>query len=137
MLHFATSCSFGTQSEDLLAVIQLFSRQHSRDWMDQGVFEGSLEENFLNEIYRVLQVNLDHAVDPQADYLFKNQMVQRCLGMQVCLGYSGETQHRSVATKVAWTILNLRFTFILLAYALKRPNQGADSEAKKPGKVSS
>ena len=136
MLHFAISCtSVGSYNEDLLAVIQLFSRQHSRDWTEQGEFEGSLEEYFLNEIYRVLQVNLDHAIEPQPDYLFKNQLVQRCLSMQVCLGFSGETQHRSLANKVAWTILNLRYSFILLAYVLKRPNPGSESEVKKPGKV--
>lgn len=136
VLHFSSSCgSFGGHNEDLLAAMQLFLKEHSRKWTEQSVLEGTLEENFLNEMYRVLQVNLDHAVDPQPEHLFKNQMVQKCLSMQVCLGYPGERRHRSLAAKVAWTLLNLRFTSILLAFALKRSMPGGESEIKKPGKV--
>lgn len=112
-----------------------FLKQRSNEWTEQGLLPGNLEETFLGDVYRVLGANIDHSIDPQPEQLFRNHLTQRCLSMQMSLGYSGEGQHRSLSAKVALTTLNLRFTSLMLAYSFKKPNvPGADSDIKKPGK---
>lgn len=137
VLHFSIACtSHGNYTDDLLAVMQSFLKQRSIDWTEQAMLPRTLEEVFLGDIYRVLGANIDQSVELQLDQLFRNHLVQRCLSMQMSLGYSGERQHRSVSSKVALTILNLRFISLILAYAFKKPNvPGADSDIKKPGKI--
>ena len=80
---------------------------------------GKVAQDFLREIYRVLEVRLDHAVDPQADYLFRNVIVQRCVGMQLALGYSGERKTRPLPAKLAQAFLDVRSTTLIMMYALK------------------
>ncbi|MCJ1266503.1 mediator complex subunit [Lobaria immixta] len=134
VLQFAIACtSHSNHTDDLLAVMQSFLKQRSNDWTEQGLLIGNLEENFLSDIYRVLGVNIDHSVDPQPEQLFRNQMIQKCLSMQMSLGYPGERQHRSLSSKVALTILNLRFASLMLAYSFKKPSvPRAESDFKKP-----
>ena len=134
MLQFSIACtSYGNHHDDLLAVMQLFSNQHSN--ISARSAQGSIEGVFLSEIYRVLGVNVDHSGDPQPEQLFRNQMIQRCLSMQLSLGYQGETKHRSLSAKIAWTILNLRFASLIFAFAFKKPpNMSvAESDNQKPG----
>lgn len=137
ILQFSIACtSHGNHTDDLLAVMQSFLKQRSNDWTEQGPLLWNLEENFLSGIFRVLGVNIDHSVDPQPEQLFRSTLIQRCLSMQTSLGYSGERKHRSLSAKVAWTILNLRYTSLVLAYSFRKPNvPGADSDIKKPGKL--
>lgn len=137
VLQFSIACTGnGNHTDDLLAVMQSFLKQRSNDWTEQGLLRGNLEENFLGDTYRVLGVNIDHSVEPQLEQLFRNPWIQRCLSMQMSLGYSGEKQHRSLSAKVAMTILHLRFTSLILAYSFKKPNvPGADLDIKKPGKL--
>ena len=134
VLQFSIACtSLGNHHDDLLAVMQLFSIQHSN--VSTVSAKNNAELVFLNEIYRVLGVNVDHSGDPQPEQLFRNQMIQRCLSMQMSLGYQGEKKHRSLSAKVAWTILNLRFTSLIFTFAFKKPPNvpGIESETKKPG----
>lgn len=139
VLQFSIACtSHGNHTDDLLAVMQSFLKHRSDDWTEQGLLLGNLEELFLGDIYRVLGVNIDHSIDPQPEQLFRNQLIQRCLSMQMSLGYFGERQHRSLPAKVALIILNLRFTSLMLAYSFKKSNvPGTDSDYKKPGKICS
>lgn len=116
--------------------MQSFLKQRSNDWMEQGLLLGNFEENFLVDIYRVLGVNIDHTAEAQPDQLFRNAVIQRCLSMQMSLGYSGEMQHRSCSSKVALTVLHLRFTSLILAFSFKKPQvPGGESEFRKPGKL--
>lgn len=136
VLQFSIACtSHGNYNDDLLAMMQLFVHQHSNELARQGLTKTSVEETFLIEIYRVLGVHVDHSVDPQLDQLFKNQMIQRCLSMQLSLGYQGESKHRSLPAKVAWTILNIRFAALIFAWAFKRPvgAPGPESDPKTTG----
>ncbi len=137
-LQFAIACNSspgGSQIDDLLAVIQLFSKQLSSIKIEKEQFERSLKENFLDEIYRVLDVGIDYSMGAgdNTEYLFRNGLAQRCLGLQLSLGYSGEKQHRSITAKVAWSILNLRFTSLILILTIKYYKQESN-ESKKTGK---
>ena len=136
MIQFSAACSSqGNHHDDLLTVMQIFLQQHSGDWMEQRLYGSSLKDRFVHEIYRVLGVNIDHSVDSQSDQLFRNPNIQRCLSTQISLGYFGERKPRSLSAKVAWTILNLRFAALLMAYAFRKPGAAEpESEINKPGK---
>lgn len=135
-LHFAiaSSSNQGNQIEDLLSVIQPFSKQLSNAREEGGQFAGAIEMNLFSEIYRVLDVGIDYTLGAgeNIETLFRYPLAQRCLGMQLSLGYSGEGQQRSISAKVAWTMLNLRHTSLMLLYAIKFHKQ-ENSEKKKKG----
>lgn len=139
VLQYSIACfSHGNHHDDLLAIMQLFSVQHSSLCSQHGLTPSSVQRTFLFEVYRVLGVNIDHSIDAQPEQLFRNQMIQRCLSMQLSLSYQGEGKHRSLPAKVAWTFLNLRYTSLMFAWALKKPSggPGAENEAKNPGEIS-
>lgn len=117
--------------------MQSFMVQHSSLCSPYGLNESSFERTFLVEIYRVLNVNVDHSIKPQLEQLFRNPMIQRCLAMQMSLTYQGERKHRSLPAKVAWTFLNLRYASLIFAWACKRPSgdPGGESDMMKPGEL--
>ena len=136
-LYYSTACaSYGSYQDDLVAAIQMFSRQHPH---------GNIERNFLSEICRVLDIRLDHSVEPQLDYLFKNSMIQRCLSVQLSLSYLGKGKSRSLPAKVAHALLDIRATTLVMTYAFRSltgaPNPEHDLkkqqeiEARKSGKT--
>lgn len=135
-LHFAiaSTSNQGNQIDDLLSVIQPFSKQVSNARHEGGQFAGAIEMNIFSEIYRVLDVGVDYTLGAgeNIETLLRYPLAQRCLGMQLSLGYSGEGQQRSKTAKVAWTILNLRHTSLMLLYAIKFHKQ-ENSENKKKG----
>lgn len=135
-LHFAISSTSnqGNQIDDLLSVIQLFSKQLSSARGEGGQIEGAVKTNLFSEIYRVLDVGIDYTfgVGDNIETLFRNLLAQRCLGMQLSLSYSGEGQQRSISAKVARTKLNLRHTSLLLLYAIQFYRQ-ENSDKKKIG----
>lgn len=130
----ASTSNQGNQIEDLLSVIQLFSKQLSSAREEGGHFEGAFETNLFSEIYRVLDVGIDYTLGAgeNTKTLFKYSLAQRCLGMQLSLGYSGEGQKRSISAKVAWAMLNSRHTSLMLLYAINLYKQ-ENSERKKIG----
>lgn len=129
------ACSSHGHHDDLIAVMRSFLIQHSSLCFQHGLTEGSVERTFLVEIYRVLGVNIDHSIDPQPEQLFRNQLIQRCLAMQMSLSYQGERKHRSLPAKVAWAFLNLRYASLIFAWAFKKPSgdPGGESDIMKPG----
>lgn len=124
-------------NDDLLAVMQLFSNRIS-DSQVHVELSGSFEHVFLSEIYRHLNVNADHSMDPQHDKLFRQTIIQRCLSVQASLGYKGERSHRTLTAKLAWTVLNLRMTSMTFAIAFNKgggPSAagGGETDLGKPG----
>ena len=121
--------------------MQLFLRQQVFEPIRPGSVissnsSNSMEQTFLSEMYRVLETNVDYALDPNAELLFRNPMIQRFLSMQVSLSYAGEEKHRSLPAKLAWTILNLRFISMCFTIVLSRKligPPGTENEFKKPG----
>jgi mediator of RNA polymerase II transcription subunit 16 len=138
VLQYSIACfSNGNHHDDLLAIMQLFLIQHSSLCSQHELAEGSVERTFLFEVYRVLGVNIDHSIDPQVDQLFRNQMIQRCLSMQMSLSYRGESKHLSLPAKVASTFLTLRYVSLIFAWAFKKPPgvPGTDSDVMNPGRL--
>lgn len=135
-LHFAiaSTSNQGNQIDDLLSVIQLFTKHLSSARKEGGQVKGAIEAKLFSEIYRVLDVAIDYTLDAgeNIEILLRYPLAQRCLGMQLSLGYSGEGQQRSISAKVAWTMLNLRHTSLMLFYTIKLYKQDS-SERKKIG----
>jgi len=125
ILHFTSACtSHGQYADDLLSVMQLFSEQHPQD---------SIDGDFLDEAYRALDVRLDHVVEPQVEWLFKNLMIQKCLGMQLSLGYNGEHQPRMLRAKIAQGFLDIRLATLIITYSIKNVLAVAGTDARKAG----
>ncbi len=130
------STNHGNQQDDLLAVMQLFTKQHGFESTQLSAAASSgVEHTFLSEMYRVLGTSVDYALDSNPDLLFRNPMIQRFLSMQVSLSYAGEEKHRSLPAKTAWAILNLRFIALCFALVFKKPPGPpvTENETKKPG----
>lgn len=136
-LLFCISSMSHNNNDDLLAVIQLF-RNRLSDPQVNARHSGSFEHVFLSEIYRHLNVNADHSMDPQHDKLFRQTIIQRCLSVQASLGYKGERSHRTLTAKLAWTVLNLRMTSMTFAIAFNKGGGpgaagGGETDLGKPG----
>ena len=84
-----------------------------------------VEKNLLSEIYRALSLSADFSTDQHNERTTTVPTIQKCLSVQDALGRHGGQQHRSIAAKVAWMTLNLRYVFVNL-YILT-------SNASKPG----
>ena len=124
VLQFSSACtSFTNHQADLLAVVQLFSDHHPGSKVDQRI---------LNELYRVLEIRLDHAIEAQPELLFRNSMIQRCLGTQLSLGYHGIRLLRSLPAKIAQGFLDIRSaTLITMINVKKPPNQQVPTDAER------
>lgn len=136
-LLFCISSMSHNNNDDILAVMQLFRNRISDSQVHVGL-SGSFEHVFLSEIYRHLNVNADHSMDPQHDKLFRQTIIQRCLSVQASLGYKGERSHRTLTAKLAWTVLNLRMTSMTFAIAFNKGGGpgaagGGETDLGKPG----
>ena len=97
-----------------------------------------ITNDFLSEIYKVLDVNLDWVIDPQPDKLLRHNMVQRSLSLQAALGFTDRNETRSLSSKLAWTLLSLRVVSLTFAFAFAKTSNttgGSETELSKPGKI--
>ena len=119
--------------------MQLFSKHHSLNPLQLNKTASNIDHTFLYEMYRVLGTNVDYSLESNMESLFRNQMIQRFLSMQVSLSYAGEEKHRSLPAKIAWTILNLRFIALCFTFVFKKPigpgpaPPGTENDPKQPG----
>ncbi|KAI9775375.1 MAG: mediator complex subunit [Candelina submexicana] len=111
-LQWVYSCTHHNNNDDVLAIVKRF-------------FSPKLEHDFLAEVYDALQVNVDYVADGQQDKLLRYPWIQRCLSMQYSLDYKGETEHRSIAAKLAWTILNMRVASLTYAFTFNAKDKAA------------
>ena len=121
-----------SNSDDLLLVMQLFMRQlASEAAIDSQAVVTKLEEDFLRELYKALGVNLDYAlVDHQR--LLRHPLIQKCFSMQAALSFRGETEKKSLTSKIAIALSNLRMISMMFQFAFAPRNPG-EAEINKPG----
>ena len=118
----AASTSWSNYQADLLAVMQLFAEQNSDS--------ATTCRRVLSELYRALEVRLDHALEAQADWLFINPIIQRCLGTQISLSCYTREIPRSLPSSIARSLLDIRSGTLVTTYNLKNvPNQTAPNHA--------
>ncbi|KAI9711614.1 MAG: hypothetical protein M1812_007137 [Candelaria pacifica] len=125
-LQWVYSCTHHNNNDDVLAIVKCF-------------LNPKLEHDFLAEVYNALQVNIDYAADGQQDKLLRYPWIQRCLSLQYSLDYTGEIGRRSIAAKVAWTILNMRIASLTYAVTFnfkdKSAGPGGYGQWARPGKL--
>ncbi|KAL8736286.1 MAG: hypothetical protein Q9166_000441 [cf. Caloplaca sp. 2 TL-2023] len=123
IMQFNMSCNgYGIHHDDLSATMQVFHQQHLKDRRQQAQ---TFVHTFLNDMYRILQLNVDYTGDTKTEIYLKNVLYQKALSMQLSLGYSGEQQHRTSSSKLAFAVLQLRWAALTFALGLKPNPPGA------------
>ncbi|KAI4203716.1 MAG: hypothetical protein LQ346_001726 [Caloplaca aetnensis] len=119
--------------------MELFQNEHLRE--DNFAKASTFLKLFLSDVHRVISVNVDFSGDTKTELYLRNGLHQRMLSMQLSLGYRGEQQHRSLSSKVAFAILQLRWATLTFAMGLKPNPPGmtlpADAELKRTETVRS
>ena len=120
-------------NDDLLLTMQDYMTHLPND--ESLAQRNKMERDFLRDLYRTLSVNLDQSTDPQSDKLLRYPMLQRCLSLQAALGNRSEKEPRSVISKVAWVMMNLRMIALTFAFAFAKSGNAPEgsSELSKPG----
>ena len=134
VLQMAFACMNSINSDDLLIAIQLFLQQIENEHPQAGQSIClKIEQDFLAELVRALGVRLDHPLDVQTDKLLRSPLIQRCFSLQAAISYKGEKENRNLASKIAWTLLNLREISLCFAFAYAN---NRDSDLHKLGTYS-
>ncbi|KAL8709289.1 MAG: hypothetical protein Q9225_007469 [Loekoesia sp. 1 TL-2023] len=136
VIQFSISCSgYGSYHDDLSAAMQLLQDQHLKG--DNFAQASRFINPFLSDVHRVLQLNIDFSGDVKTETYLKNGFHQRTLSVQLSLGYWGNESHRSLSSKVAFAILQLRWAALTLAFGLKPNPSGTapsgEAELKRTG----
>lgn len=130
-----------SNTEDILATIQLFSGQYLSRPTQLGFFTSLTNNNIFNRtlisgVYRVLGIPLEHVLSEQPDQSgtspAMNPYLPRCLCVQAALEFQGNRSLRPIGGLIAMTMLSLRY-FLSAIKAVLAKRQGTDSELKKPG----
>ena len=91
----------------------------------------------MTDLYKLNKVNLDLSMDPQLDTIFRVTMMQRFLSLQAVSEDKTEKMPRSIPSKLAWTILNLRTIAISFGFSFNKTNSPESPELSKPSKSAS
>ena len=120
-------------NDDLLLTMQDYMNRFVDD--EFSTQSNKMQQDFLRDLYRTLNVNLDQSTDPQSDKLLRYPMLQRCLSLQAALGNKSDKEPRSVISKVAWVMMNLRMIALTFAFAFAKSGNAPEgsSELSKPG----
>ncbi|MCJ1479591.1 mediator complex subunit [Lambiella insularis] len=135
VLHNAMAGYSNNNNDDLLMTMQEYMRQLTSDQSPESLaLRNKMEKDFLSDLYRTLGINLDQSTDPQSEKLLRYPMLQRCLSLQAALGISGDKGTRSITSKVAWALMNLRMFSLTFAFAFAKSGNAADGsgELSKP-----
>lgn len=137
-MQFNMSCiGYAIYYDDLSALMQNFQKQHLKNRLKEAQ---DFVHVFLSDMYRILQLNVDYSGDIKIENYLKNGLHQRTLSMQLSLGYQGEEQHRTLPSKIAFAILQLRWAALTFLVGLKQNPTGtvlsAEAEFSRTGTLS-
>ena len=121
-------------NDDLIMVLYRFLQQLPNDHRRQ------IEQQCLKDSYKALHA-IGLLVDATPDKIIRFPPFARCLSLQAALGYHGEKKNRSLGSKVATVVMNLRFIAVSFGFALMaKPNPnvpgGAELDINRPGAYS-
>lgn len=120
-------------NDDLLMTINTFMRQLTSDKKPESKAQCKImEANLLTEMYKTLKINPDRSLDAQHEKLLRYPIIQRCFSLQAALGYRVISKKRSLPSKLAWTLLNLRMIALSFAFAFLKTS-GAEMDLSSPG----
>ena len=118
-------------NDDLIMILYHFLLQLPKDQRRQ------VEQQCLRDSYKALQA-VAVLVDAVIDKIIRFPPLVRCLSLQAALGYHGEKRGRSLGSKVASILMNMRFIAVSFGFALMvKPNPnvpgGAELDINRPG----
>jgi mediator of RNA polymerase II transcription subunit 16 len=105
-------------NDDVLTCIRKFTSQLTPE--DRAKFE----QDFLSQTYRALGNNLDRSADQVPDKFLRYVPFQRTLSVQASLGYHGLRSKRTLSSKIAWTILQIRNIAVVTGFAFQKAPAG-------------
>ena len=94
----------------------------------------SLVRGVLTDLYKLNKVNLDQSTEPQLDTVFRVTMMQRFLSLQAVLEDKNDQTPRTIPSKLAWIILNLRTIALSFGFSFNKSNSSESPELSKPSK---
>ncbi|KAI4108005.1 MAG: hypothetical protein L6R37_001287 [Teloschistes peruensis] len=104
--------------------MQLFQKDFLKD--DWGRVQ-NFTNAFLNDMYRIVSLDVDYSGDKKTETYLKSGLYQKALSMQLSLGYWGEQRHRSLSSKLALAILQLRWAALTFAMGFRTHPSGSTS----------
>ncbi|EQL03843.1 Mediator of RNA polymerase II transcription subunit 16 [Ophiocordyceps sinensis CO18] len=78
-------------------------------------------QDWVNELIRILKVQVDFSEEMHHDSLMRNWTLQACLGIMNSLGFRGEWSKRMFQSKFATLDLNIRNVVILISLSSNTP----------------
>lgn len=135
MLQHTMSGLLNSNNDDLLTAMLDFMHQLALNNSNESLANcASLQRDFLGDLYRTLAVNVDRTFDPQPDKIVRHSKIQRLFSIQAALGFNVKKRGRTVPSKIAWMLENLRIIHLMFAFSFaKRDTHGAESDITKPG----
>ncbi|KAL8781895.1 MAG: hypothetical protein Q9194_000088 [Teloschistes cf. exilis] len=125
VIQFSIACSsYGNHHDDISATMQLFQKDFLKD--DWGRVQ-NFTNAFLNDMYRIVSLDVDYSGDKKTETYLKSGLYQKTLSMQLSLGYWGEQRHRSLSSKLALAILQLRWAALTFAMGFRTHPSGSTS----------
>ena len=103
-----------------------------------GEHQKGFIQQCVQEVFRLFYLT-DRLEQPQIDRLIRSHPFWICTSLQYSCGYRGEGQHRSLSSKIAWSVLSLRTISHAFGFAMQnKPNSasgGVDLDINKPGLI--
>ncbi len=65
-------------------------------------------QDWVNELIRMLSIQIDYVVEPSHDALLKNQSLPSCIAILTSLGYKGDSGHRIFQSTFALLLSSIR-----------------------------
>ncbi|KAK5990781.1 Mediator of RNA polymerase II transcription subunit 16-like protein [Cladobotryum mycophilum] len=95
--------------DDMLAIVQPYTSKKR------------FTHDLLNEIIKILKIQVDYSEELHHDSLMRNASLQSCLSIMNSLGFRGELKPRTFQSKFAMVELNVRNVVILITLASNTP----------------
>ncbi|KAI9644713.1 Mediator of RNA polymerase II transcription subunit 16 [Ciborinia camelliae] len=116
-LSCSTSVTMAINYDDIVATAHNFAKA-----------KNNLPYDWLNELAKILKINVDYSEESHYDVLIRNVTIQLCLSIQNSLGFKGDFSPRKFTGKFSWLVLQLRNIVVLVTMAANMKVPGPTNE---------
>ena len=104
--------------------MQQFMLRSEHEQTQDGVNLYSLiRRQYMCNLYQALKVDVDQVFESQPERLLRHPSIQKCLSLQAALNSNSEKEKKTLSSKLAWTLLNIRSISLNFVYAFTRSEQ--------------
>ena len=112
-----------SNSDDILMAMQQFMVQSEQERIQGGLDVYSfITRQYMYDLYKALKVDVDQVFDPNAEKHLRHPTLQKCLSLQAALLPKSGKENRTLPSKLAWTLLNIRNISLNYAYYFNSKN---------------